>query len=319
MRDTKVSRDTLLRSIIRWFDAYAINDIESETNKLRVDWLRAIPFVVLHFAVLFVFVVGWSPIAVATAIILYALRMFAITGFYHRYFSHKAFKTSRITQFIFSVIGASAAQRGPLWWASHHRLHHKNSDQGEDEHSPKQHGFLWSHSGWFLAKHNFPPRLDYIKDFVKFPELKFIDRYDVVIPVVLGTGLFVIGELLYNFYPDLNTNGWQMFIWGFVVSTLFLYHITFTINSLAHTIGSRRFDTKDDSRNNWFLAIFTFGEGWHNNHHYYPGAARQGFLWWEIDITYYILKSFEKVGLVWDLKELPARVKEQAVLMEVQK
>jgi stearoyl-CoA desaturase (delta-9 desaturase) len=133
MIDTKVNKDTLIRSIICWFDAYAIKDIEGETNKLKIDWLRAIPFIALHFAVLFVFVVGWSPIAVATAIILYAVRMFAISGFYHRYFSHKAFKTSRITQFIFSVIGASAVQRGPLWWASHHRLHHKNSDKGEDD------------------------------------------------------------------------------------------------------------------------------------------------------------------------------------------
>jgi len=319
MSDENSSKETLFRTFIRWFDAYAINDIEGETNKLQIDWFRAVPFVVLHLAVLFVFVVGWSPIAVAIAIFLYAVRMFAITGFYHRYFSHKAFKTSRIVQFIFSVIAASSAQRGPLWWASHHRLHHKNSDTGEDQHSPKQHGFFWSHTGWFLAKRNFPPRLDYIKDFAKFPELKFIDRFDVVIPVILGTSLFVFGEVLYHLYPEFNTNGWQMFIWGFVVSTILLYHITFTINSVAHTVGSRRFDTKDDSRNNWFLAIFTFGEGWHNNHHYYPGAARQGFLWWEIDFTYYILKSFEKIGLVWDLKELPVRVKEQAVLMGAKK
>jgi len=319
MSEEKGNKETLTRAFIRWFDAYAIKDIEGESNKLQIDWLRAIPFVVLHLSVLFVFVVGWSPIAIAVAVILYAVRMFAITGFYHRYFSHKAFKTSRVAQFIFSVIAASAAQRGPLWWASHHRLHHKNSDTGEDEHSPKQHGFLWSHMGWFLAKHNFPPKLSYIKDFAKFPELKFIDRFDVVIPVILGTSLFIFGEVLYHLYPELNTNGWQMFIWGFVVSTILLYHITFTINSVAHTVGRRRFDTKDDSRNNWFLAIFTFGEGWHNNHHYYPGAARQGFLWWEIDLTYYILKSFEKIGLVWDLKELPIRVKEQTALMEAQK
>ena len=319
MNHIKVNKVSLLRTILCWFDAYAVKDVEGATKKPEIDWLRAIPFVVLHFAVLFVFVVGWSPVAVGTAIIVYAVRMFAITGFYHRYFSHKAFKTSRLTQFIFSVIGASAVQRGPLWWASHHRLHHKNSDQGEDEHSPKQHGFLWSHTGWFLAKQNFPTRLDYIKDFAKFPELRFIDRFDVVMPVILGTVLFVFGELLHNYYPELNTNGWQMYIWGFVVSTLFLYHITFTINSLAHTVGSRRFDTGDDSRNNWLLAILTFGEGWHNNHHYYPGTARQGFVWWEIDMTYYILKLFEKVGLVWDLKELPVRIKDKVALMEVQK
>lgn len=319
MKHINVPRSSFIRTLIRWFDAYAVNDIKDSSVNLEVDWLRAIPFIVLHLSVLFVFVVGWSPIAVVTALLLYAIRMFAITGFYHRYFSHKAFKTSRITQFIFSLIGASSAQRGPLWWASHHRLHHKNSDNGEDEHSPKQHGFLWSHMGWFLAKHNFSSRLDHIKDFAKFPELKFIDRYDVVIPVVLGTALFVIGEILYTYFPGLDTNGWQMFIWGFVVSTLLLYHITFTINSLAHTIGSRRFDTKDDSRNNWFLAIFTLGEGWHNNHHYYPGAARQGFTWWEVDITYYILKSLEKMGLIWDLRELPDHIKDKVAAVGVQR
>lgn len=304
------TQNTFLQSIIRWFDAYAVNDYDDAERKLQVDWVRTIPFIVLHLSALFVFVVGWSPVAVLIAILLYLIRMFAITGFYHRYFSHKAFKTSRATQFVFSLVAASAVQRGPLWWASHHRLHHKNSDKGEDEHSPRQHGFLWSHMGWFLAKHNFRPRLDYIKDFAKYPELRFIDRFDILMPVVLGVGLILLGNFLHDYYPELNTNGAQLLVWGLVISTLCLYHVTFTINSLAHTIGRRRFKTKDDSRNNWLLAIFTLGEGWHNNHHYYPGSARQGFVWWEIDITFYILKLFEKAGLIWELKDLPEHIKQ---------
>ena len=298
-----------LYSFIRWFDSSSEYQTESNKESKSIDWLRAIPFVIMHLSVLFVFVVGWSPVAVFVAVLMYAIRMFAITGFYHRYFSHKAFKTSRVFQFIFAAIGASSAQRGPLWWASHHRSHHKNSDESNDQHSPKQHGFLWSHMGWFLAKHNFSTRMDKIKDYARYPELKFIDRYDVLMPVVLGTSLFLFGEFLASYFPHLGTNGWQMFIWGFIVSTIFLYHITFTINSLAHTFGTRRYETKDDSRNNWLLAILTFGEGWHNNHHYFPGSARQGFKWWEVDISFYVLKLLEKMGLIWDLRAVPEKVK----------
>lgn len=302
-----------IHTFIRWFDAYENTDIDNKQFAKKIDWLRAIPFFVLHLSALLVIFVGWSPIAVTTALFMYVIRMFAITGFYHRYFSHKAFKTSRAMQFIFALIGAGSAQRGPLWWASHHRLHHQNSDKDIDEHSPRQHGFIWSHMGWFLAKHNFATQLDHIKDFAKYPELRFIDRFDVLVPVILGTSLFFIGEILATFYPEAGTNGLQMFVWGFVISTLVLYHITFTINSLAHTVGKRRFETKDDSRNNWFLALITFGEGWHNNHHYYPGSARQGFMWWEIDISYYVLKVFEKLGLIWELRPLPEYVKKELV------
>ena len=298
----------LWHSIVRWFDAYAIDDIDDTRLEKRIDWTRTIPFILLHLSVLFVFVVGWSPVAVLTAIFLYAIRMFAITGFYHRYFSHKAFKTSRLTQFIFALIGASSVQRGPLWWAAHHRLHHAHSDREQDEHSPRLHGFLWSHMGWFLCRHNFPTQLNRIRDFSKYPELKFIDRFDILVPIILLIGLYLFGELVAHHFPSSGTSGWQMVVWGFVISTLALYHVTFTINSLAHTIGSRRFDTRDDSRNNWLLALLTFGEGWHNNHHYYPGSARQGFVWWEIDLSYYMLRFLQAVGLIWDLRPVPERV-----------
>lgn len=308
MAELNITRSSLLSTLIRWFDAYAIDGSEHKRFQKSIDWSRTIPFIALHLAVLFVFVVGVSPAAILTMLVLYAVRMFAITGFYHRYFSHKAFKTSRLTQFIFAVIGASSVQRGPLWWAAHHRLHHVNSDKENDEHSPRLHGFLWSHMGWFLSRHNFATRLDKISDFARYPELKFIDRFDVLIPVILAVVLFGFGELLAAYYPALETNGWQMVVWGFVVSTLLLYHVTFTINSLAHTFGKRRFQTRDDSRNNWFLALLTFGEGWHNNHHYYPGSARQGFRWWEIDLSYYLLRLLQAVGLIWDLRPVPQRV-----------
>lgn len=299
-------------SILLWFDTYAA-DTSSEknhTHNKQVDWLRTLPFILLHLSVLFVFVVGWSPFAIGLAIGLYALRMFAITAFYHRYFSHKAFKTSRAMQFIFAVIGASAIQRGPLWWASHHRSHHAHADNHEDAHSPSQHGFLWSHMGWFLARENFAPRLSRINDFCKFPELRFIDRFDIFVPLIMAVMIFLLGEWLASSHPALATNGWQLVVWT-CISTVFLYHVTFTVNSLAHRYGRRRFNTHDDSRNNLLLALLTFGEGWHNNHHYYPGSARQGFVWWEIDLTYYILRFMQSIGLIWSLRPVPQRVLSQ--------
>ena len=305
------NRFILIQTLRRWFDAHAELDSLGSSSEKKIDWLRAVPFIALHISVLFVFLVGWSPVAVIVAVAMYALRMFAITAFYHRYFSHKTFRASRVVQFIFAALGASAVQRGPLWWAAHHRMHHAHSDKPGDEHSPKQSGFLWSHMGWFLSRHNFKTRLDKIKDFARYPELRLLDRYDVLMPALLAVAMFGLGELLNTYWPTLGTNGWQMLVWGFIVSTVVLYHITFTINSLAHSIGHRRFNTGDDSRNNFLLAILTFGEGWHNNHHFYPGSARQGFAWWEIDITYYGLRMMQLLGLIRDLRPVPGRVMEK--------
>jgi len=310
------STDSRWTTLLRWFDSYHGRNEDSEQGTSGVDWLRTIPFVGMHLAVLFVLWVGWSPIAVWTSIVLYAVRMFAITGFYHRYFSHKAFRTSRVLQFIFGVIGASSVQRGPLWWAANHRLHHAHADKSEDVHSPLQHGFWWSHMCWFLSRRHFRTRLDQIRDFARFPELRFIDRFDVVVPTCFAVSVFLFGEGLAFVNPDLGTNGWQMLVWGFGISTVVLYHVTFTITSLAHRIGSRRYATPDGSRNHFFLALLTLGEGWHNNHHFYPSSARQGFRWWEIDLTFYILKLFERLGLVWDIRPVPARVLNSASTLD---
>jgi len=295
-------------AVVRWFDTDASEPVP-EDEAHRIDWLRVIPFIGLHLACLGVLWVGVSWFAVAVAAGLYALRMFAITGFYHRYFSHKAFRTSRPVQFLFGVVGASSVQRGPLWWAAHHRHHHRHSDQPGDLHSPVQHGFFRSHMGWFLTRGAFATDSNAIGDLVKYPELRLIDRFDVLIPVALATVLFLLGGWLETAAPGLETSGPQLLIWGFFVSTVVLFHATVTINSLAHQIGSRRFETRDNSRNNWWLALLTFGEGWHNNHHHFPGSARQGFRWWELDLTYYGLKLMKWMGLVWDLKPVPAGLK----------
>jgi stearoyl-CoA desaturase (delta-9 desaturase) len=299
--------DSRWLTILRWFDS-SVDQPPADVDEQRIDWLRAIPFIGLHVAVLGVFWTGASITAVSVALGLYVLRMFAITGFYHRYFSHRAFRTSRLTQFLFALLGASAVQRGPLWWAAHHRLHHARSDQAEDVHSPRQRGFWRSHHGWFLSRANFATPTDRIQDFARYPELRFLDRFDVLVPLLLIALLYVAGETLAIFAPGLGTDGPQMVIWGFVISTVVLYHVTFTINSLAHRIGRRAYPTRDDSRNNWLLAILTFGEGWHNNHHYYPGSARQGFHWWQIDLTYYLLRLLAWAGLIWDLRPVPQRI-----------
>jgi stearoyl-CoA desaturase (delta-9 desaturase) len=297
-----------LHAVAQWFDTDAAAQGDGADDE-RIDWLRVIPFIAMHLVCLGVFWVGFSWIAFAVAAVLYALRMFALTGFYHRYFSHKAFKTSRPVQFAFALVGAMCVQRGPLWWAAHHRNHHRHADTEADIHSPLHRGFLWSHMGWFLTPRGFRTDWEAIPDLRRYPELRWLDRFDIAVPILLAVGLFFFGRWLQHAHAALGTSGAQMLIWGFFVSTVVLFHATVTINSLAHRFGSRRFPTRDNSRNNWLLALLTFGEGWHNNHHHFPGAARQGFRWWELDVTYYLLRGLAACGLVWDLKPVPSGLK----------
>ncbi len=270
----------------------------------RMEADRLIPFLFLHVVCLGVFWVGASWIAVAVAGVLLLLRTFALTAFYHRYFSHRSFKTSRLFQFIFAAIGTAAVQRGPLWWAAHHRHHHRNSDTEDDVHSPTPRGFIWAHIGWITSTRNMPTDYSVIPDFVKFPELVLLNRFDWLVPVTSWAIIYAGGEYCRLHYPQLSTSGPQLAIWS-VLSTVLLFHITCSINSIAHMFGSQRYATGDTSRNNALLALFSMGEGWHNNHHAYPGACRQGFYWWEIDVTYYVLKALSWVGLVWDLHPVP--------------
>lgn len=296
-------------SLLSWFDTAAAV-VPAQSQEKQIDWLRTIPFIGMHLACLAVIWVGWSPVAVATAVVLYLLRMFAITGFYHRYFSHRSFKTSRPVQFIFAVIGAASVQRGPIWWAAHHRHHHATTERADDPHSPVHHGLWWSHTGWFLTREHFAVKEKRVRDLQTYPELRFLDRFDIAVPVLLAIGLLLTGIVLESRAPQLGTNGAQMLVWGFFVSTVALYHGTFTINSLAHRWGQRRYATADNSRNNFWLALITLGEGWHNNHHHYPVSAKQGFYWWEIDMTYYALRVMAALGLVWELKPVPLKYRE---------
>jgi stearoyl-CoA desaturase (Delta-9 desaturase) len=264
----------------------------------RINRRSSIPFVLVHFLPLLAFVTGVTWRAVTLAVVLYVVRMLAITGGYHRYFSHRSYKLSRVPQFVLAFVGTSAAQKGPLWWSAHHRAHHKNSDTERDIHSPKR-GFWWSHVGWILCdKYNKTDR-DAIKDFTKYPELVWLDKHDWVAPWMLGFACYFIA-------------GWSGLLIGFFLSTVLLWHGTFTINSLAHVWGRRVYETTDTSRNNAVLAVLTGGEGWHNNHHRYPWSARQGFRWWQVDMTYYVLRVFGWLGIVHDIRPVPAAVRAEA-------
>ena len=301
-------------ALIQWFDSDHATD---EAAKIRaqpdgVEWVRCIPFIILHAGCLIVVWTGVSPFAAGSAVVLYFGRMLAVTGVYHRYFSHKSYSTSRLGQFVLALWGATTVQRGALWWAYHHRHHHQHADDPEDAHSPHVHGFWWSHIGWITSRRNFPTDYSKIRDLAKYPELIWLNRFDTVVPILFATALWAFGWFLEVHAPGLQTTRWQMLGWGFFVSTTALFHGTACINSLAHLMGRRRFHTSDDSRNSWLLTLITLGEGWHNNHHRYMSATRQGFYWWEFDPTYYALKMLSWTGLIWDLKPVPASVLAEA-------
>ena len=248
-----------------------------------------IPFFLLHLATLGVFFLPFRWEFIGVLLATYGIRMFAVTAGYHRYFSHRSYKMNRICQFLMAFMAQTSAQKGVLWWAAHHRDHHRNSDSESDVHSPWQSGFWWSHIGWVISNDydSYDPRL--IQDFGKYPELRWLDRFHWVPTAIFGILIFLAG-------------GWGAFLWGYIASTVLLFHCTFSINSLAHIWGTRRFETADQSRNNFLLALITFGEGWHNNHHKFMHSCRQGMRWWEIDFTYYLLKIMSWLGLARELR-----------------
>jgi stearoyl-CoA desaturase (delta-9 desaturase) len=257
--------------------------------------IKTVPFILMHVVILAVIFTGISLPAVLLCVGLYLVRMWGLTAGYHRYFSHRSYKTTRTFQFLLALLGTTAAQKGPLWWAAHHRRHHKYTDQQGDVHSPRQNGFWWSHVGWVVSDMYDATDWEAIKDFSRFPELRWLNRWHLIPPVVLGVLCFLV-------------LGWQGLVVGFFTSTVILYHGTFSINSLAHMWGSRRYKTGDDSRNNLWLALLTGGEGWHNNHHHYMASAKQGFYWWEIDYSYYVLRVLSWLRVVWDLRRPPAHL-----------
>jgi len=268
--------------------------------------LPGLLFIFVHLACFAVFWTGIDGEAIALCAFMFFIRKFGITGAFHRYFSHRSYKTSRAFQFFLAFLGGAAAQNGALWWAAHHRHHHRHSDTEEDLHSAKLEGFYWSHIGWVLSTEyeEYDPKV--VKDLNKFPELVWLDKWIFIPPVAAAVFCFLV-------------HGWMGLVVGFFISTVILYHTTFAINSFCHMFGSRRYETGEESKNSLWLAIVTMGEGWHNNHHHYPLSARQGFFWYEIDITYYILLGLEKLGLVWDLQAPPQRLLQPEAMTAINK
>jgi stearoyl-CoA desaturase (delta-9 desaturase) len=259
----------------------------SNPRSRAVDALSLCLLAGMHLSCGLVLVVPFTWHLVGLAAAGYVLRMFAITVGFHRYFSHRAYRTSRAFQFVLALVGTMAMQNGPLWWASWHRRHHRYADTPLDPHSPRLLGWWQAHLGWVLA--DTKEDLSNVPDLVRYPELRFLDRHRWLPLVGYALGCFAIA-------------GWAGVVWGFLLSTILVFHATCLINSLAHTWGSRRYDTPDDSRNNAVLAFITLGEGWHNNHHHHMASARQGFFWWELDPSYYVIKLLSWLGLVWDIR-----------------
>jgi stearoyl-CoA desaturase (delta-9 desaturase) len=268
-------------------------------NGRSFNWRKSLPFMGVHLVCLALIFTGVTTFDLILCAALYLIRMFGITGGYHRYFAHRSYKTSRVFQFVLAWLGCSALQKGPLWWAGHHRHHHLYSDTEEDVHSPVVRSLWWSHLGWILGPDYEKTDLVAIRDFVRFPELRWLNDKYWVPGILLGVLCFLLG-------------GWSGLLCGFFLSTVLLYHGTFCINSLCHIFGTKRFATADQSRNNFWLALITLGEGWHNNHHHYQSSANQGFYWWEIDISYYVIRCLGFLGLVWDIRKPPQKVLDQA-------
>lgn len=278
-------------------------------NKAKLK--TEISFLIVHLLPLAAFFTGATLFDWMVCIFLYFSRMFWITGGYHRYFAHRSYNTSRWFQFVIAFMAQTSAQKGALWWAGHHRVHHRTSDTVADPHSMKHYGFWYSHVGWIVGPDYKETDYKIIQDYSKYPELVWLNKNYLVPPFILAIVVMALGGIVNggSIVTMFTSAGFSTLFIGFFLSTVILYHGTFSINSIMHKFGNQRYESHDESKNSLWLALLTLGEGWHNNHHYYEVSARQGFFWWEIDITYYILKVFSWLGLVWDLKGVPDHIK----------
>jgi stearoyl-CoA desaturase (delta-9 desaturase) len=276
--------------------------IGKRMKKKSNSLITKIAFTLMHISCLGVFFINYNITAILVFFITFSTRTFALTAGYHRYFAHKSFQTSRVFQFILALVGTWASQKGPLWWSGHHRYHHIHSDKETDLHSPRN-GVFQSHISWIFEDENNLVDPKYTKDWLKYPEIVWLDKYSHLSFILYLFALFIIGLSLNYYYPSLGTSGLDFIFWGGMISTVLLYHTTFSVNSICHIFGSRDYQTSDNSRNNWLIALITFGEGWHNNHHKFAYSVRNNLKFWQIDITYIILCLLRKINVVWGFKQ----------------
>jgi len=266
------------------------------------NFVQVSVFWLVQASALLVFAVPFRWAFLALWAVSHFTRAIGLTLIFHRYFAHRAFKMNRVARFVWAFIGTAAMQKGPLWWAGHHVNHHKFADRDGDPHSPMVSGVYYAHIGWFLHDTKYDKveaTNPVIRDFSKVPEIAWLEKWFFVPPAALALGLYFFGGM-----PSL--------VYGFCLPTMTLAHATFAINTVNHMFGSRRFETLDESRNNVLTAVFAAGEGWHNNHHRFQRAARNGFYWYEVDVTWYVIRAMAAVGLIWDIQPVPQRIYDEA-------
>jgi stearoyl-CoA desaturase (delta-9 desaturase) len=280
--------------------------------RVRVAVLTAVitPFFGLIAAIISFWGWGFRWSDLALLLVMYVLTVLGVTVGFHRLFTHRAFETNKAVQFVFAVLGSMAVQGPLLQWVAMHRRHHQHSDHAEDPHSPHHQGDgvwgvvrgLWhAHLGWMFEPK--PPDLQrYVKD---LRQSKLLRAVSALFPLWVAVGLVIPTALGWLLTGTLG-GAWTGFIWGGLVRILFVHHVTWSVNSVCHVWGRQPFESHDQSRNNALFGIFGLGEGWHNTHHAFPTSARHGLRWWQIDISYWVIRGLESAGLAWNIK-LPSR------------
>ena len=256
-------------------------------RRQSLNWLTTLVLIVLHVgAIAALFMFNWRDFGIAVFMYWFATGLGISMG-YHRLHTHRSYQVPIWMEYLFAACGALTLEGGPIFWVAVHRLHHQNSDQPGDPHSPRD-GAWWSHVGWILTgetNHNNTRLMSkYAPDLAKHKFYVWLNNYHWVPTVVMAALMRAFG-------------GWSMMLWAVCFRIVFGLHATWAVNSATHLWGARRFATRDDSRNTWWVALFTFGEGWHNNHHAHPTSARHGLAWYEFDLSWIQIKALRLVGL----------------------
>ena len=271
----------------------AITGIQRKTG---INWATSITMVVFHIgAVAALFMFTW-PALIACLVLWWAAGSLGVGMGFHRLLTHRGFKTPKGVEYFLTLCGLLALEAGPIRWVVTHRIHHAHTDAPGDPHTPRE-GSWWAHMGWILKgtaqRYDDSVCMRYAPDLMKDPVHRWFEKWYYVPLVVLGGILFAVG-------------GWPMLFWGVFLRVTFNFHTTWLVNSATHLWGTRRFETKDDSRNSWWVALLTWGEGWHNNHHAHPSAARHGLAWYEVDVNWWGIRALQSLGLAKDIKLINA-------------
>jgi fatty-acid desaturase len=270
------------------------SEVERAREKLGVNWSNLVFLSLAHLAAVAA-LFFWSWPAVITAVVLYWVGGSLGIGMgYHRLLTHRGYKVPKAVEYFLTTCGTLALEGGPIQWVVTHRIHHAHTDRAGDPHTPRDGGW-WAHIGWILwgtAQNHDQATLErYAPDLIKDRFYRLLNRFYYVPLIVVGVLLFAFG-------------GWGVMLWGVFLRSVLAFHATWLVNSATHLWGKTRFETGDDSRNTWWVALVTFGEGWHNNHHAHPTSARHGLHWYEIDLNWLGIRVLQLLGLAYNIKLL---------------